>query len=221
MVVRGAGDRAFGAGADISEFPQTRLGSAQALHYNESLARALNAVGTVPAPVVAMANGLAVGGACELAVACDVRVVAEGSRFGIPIGRLGVTLGYAEASAVARVVGPAMLKYLLFSGRIVDADEALRCGLVQRVVPTGQLVAETVALVEAVRASSEVTIRAAKLVADMCGRPLTAKDTEALTRSAVEAYDGADLREGVAAFIEGRAPKFSAEGRGSGGRSRP
>jgi len=196
VVVRGAGDRAFGAGA-----------------------RALDAVAALPVPVVAMISGVAVGGGCELAAACDIRLAADGSRFGIPIGRLGVTLGYTEASAVARLIGPAMLKYLVFGGRIIDAAEALRCGLVQRVVPSKQLVAETVALVDAVRASSEVTIRAAKLVADMCGRPLTAQDTEALTRVAVEAYDGADLREGVAAFTEGRAPKFSDEGRSRSGRT--
>jgi len=219
VVVRGAGDRAFGAGADIREFPQTRLGAARALHYNESIARALDAVAALPVPVVAMISGVAVGGGCELAAACDIRLAADGSRFGIPIGRLGVTLGYTEASAVARLIGPAMLKYLVFGGRIIDAAEALRCGLVQRVVPSKQLVAETVALVDAVRASSEVTIRAAKLVADMCGRPLTAQDTEALTRVAVEAYDGADLREGVAAFTEGRAPKFSDEGRSRSGRT--
>jgi enoyl-CoA hydratase len=215
VVVRGAGDRAFGAGADIKEFPQVRLSAEDALVYNESIAAALTAVTSLAVPVVAMVQGLAVGGGCELAAACDVRLASQQARFGIPIGRLGVTLGYTEADALVRLIGPAALKYLLFSGRLVDADEALRMGLVQRVVATEDLVDETVDLLGAVLASAPVTMRAAKLVADMCGRPLNAQDTEALTRATVEAYGGADLREGVAAFLEGRTPVFPSNERKS------
>lgn len=215
VVVRGAGPRAFGAGADIAEFPVARTTAAAALGYNEAVAATLRAVGAAPVPVIAMVHGLAVGGGCELAAACDVRVAATDARFGVPIGRLGVTLGPVEADALARLVGPAGLKYLLFSGRLVPADEALRLGLVQRVVPPADLVAETVGLVEAIRAASAVTMRAAKVVADMCGRPLDARDTERLTRLAIEAYDGDDLKEGVAAFLAGRPPRF-ANGRNEG-----
>ena len=154
VVVRGAGDRAFGAGADIKEFPQVRLSPEDALVYNESIAAALTAVASLAVPVVAMVQGLAVGGGCELAAACDVRLASQQARFGIPIGRLGVTLGYTEADALVRLIGPAALKYLLFSGRLVDADEALRMGLVQRVVATEDLVDETVELLGAVLASA-------------------------------------------------------------------
>ena len=93
VIVRGAGDRAFGAGADISEFPEQRLDVEAALCYNASIAAAISAVQSIPVPVVAMIGGLAVGGGCELAAACDVRIASSDSRFGIPIGRLGVTLG--------------------------------------------------------------------------------------------------------------------------------
>jgi enoyl-CoA hydratase len=215
VVVRGAGGRAFGAGADIAEFPAVRMSAAAALDYNESIAAALRAVSAVPAPVIAMVRGLAVGGGCELAAACDVRIASADSRFGVPIGRLGVTLGYMEASALARLIGPAGLKYLVFSGRLVPADEALRLGLVQRVAD--DVVAETVALVDAVLAGSAVTMRATKAVADMCGRPITPSDAERLTRFAVEAYDGDDLKEGVAAFVSGRAPTFPGRSGGHGG----
>jgi len=214
VVIRSAGDRAFGAGADVKEFPDVRLTPVDALDYNESIAAALQAIGALPVPVIAMIAGLAVGGGCELAAACDVRIASADSLFGIPIGRLGVTLGYAEANAVARIIGPDALKHLLFGGHLITADEALRLGLVQRVVDRTDLVTETVQLIDAILASSEVTIRAAKLVADMCGRTLTAADTEALTRITVEAYGGADLKEGVVAFQAGRAPQFSTRGRG-------
>ncbi len=212
MVVRGSGDRAFGAGADIHEFPRLRMSAGAAIDYNEAIAAALMSVMNVPIPVIAMVHGLAVGGGCELAAACDIRIAAAGAQFGIPIGRLGVTLGYVEAAALARLIGPAELKYLLFSGRLISAGDALRIGLVQRVTADPELVGETVSLLGAILSGSQVTMRAAKLVADMYGRPLTARDTERLTRLTIEAYDGSDLKEGVAAFREGRPPRFTDDG---------
>jgi enoyl-CoA hydratase/carnithine racemase len=211
VVVRGAGERAFGAGADIHEFPQVRMSPQAAVDYNESVAAALRAVAQLPQPVIAMIGGLAVGGGCELAAACDVRLAGARARFGIPIGRLGVTLGYTEAETLARIIGADMLKYLLFSGELIDAAEALRIGLVQRVVEPGELLGHTARLVGQIRASSGVTMQAAKAVAQMCGRPLQPTDTEQLTRFTVEAYGGPDLREGVAAFIKGREPQFARE----------
>lgn len=208
VVVRGSGARAFGAGADIAEFPDRRFGAEAAVEYNESIARALRSVMRVQAPVVAMLRGLAVGGGCELAAACDVRIAERGARLGIPIGKLGVTLGYTEADALVRLIGHANLKYLLFSGRLIDADEAMRIGLVQQVVDPDQLEETTGELVDAILASSPVTMRAAKVVADMCQRPLTSADTEFLARITVEAYAGEDLKEGVAAFVERRTPQF-------------
>ncbi|ALE74814.1 enoyl-CoA hydratase [Pseudonocardia sp. EC080610-09] len=212
VVVRGAGPDALAAGADIKEFPQTRLGAAAATGYNESIARALRAVSAVPVPVIASIHGLAVGGGCELAAACDVRIASTAARFGIPIGKLGVTLGYTETSAVARVIGPAELKYLLFSGDIVGAADAHRIGLVQRLVEPGELVDTVTGLVGRIRTQAPVTISAAKLVTDMAGRPLTDADADLLSRLHVEAYDGPDLREGVAAFGERRAPVFGRKG---------
>jgi enoyl-CoA hydratase len=219
VVVRGAGERAFGAGADIREFPQVRMSPQAAVDYNESVAAALRAVAQLPQPVIAMISGLAVGGGCELAAACDVRLAGARARFGIPIGRLGVTLGYTEAETLVRIIGADMLKYLLFSGELIDAGEALRIGLVQRVVEPEELLGHTARLVEQIRSGSSVTMRAAKAVAQMCGRPLQPADTEQLTRFTVEAYGGPDLHEGVAAFIQGREPRFAREGEDRHGRA--
>lgn len=212
VVVRGAGPDALAAGADIKEFPQTRFGAAAATDYNETIARALRAVAAVPVPVIASIHGLAVGGGCELAAACDVRIASTVARFGIPIGKLGVTLGYTETSAVARLIGAAELKYLLFSGDIVGAAEAHRIGLVQRLSEPDELVETVAGLVGRIRAQAPVTISAAKVVSDMAGRPLTDADADLLSRLHVEAYDGPDLREGVAAFSERRAPVFGGKG---------
>jgi enoyl-CoA hydratase len=211
VVVRGAGDEAFGAGADIAEFPQNRMTGPNAVTYNEAIARALRAIREIPVPVIAMVRGLAVGGGCELAAACDVRICADDARFGLPIGRLGVTLGYTEARALVDLIGRANLKRLLFEGDLVDAREAMRLGLVQVCVPPNELALRVAAMIDAILGSAPVTIRAAKLVADMCDRELTARDTEALIRLTVEAYEGPDLREGVKAFLERRAPHFANE----------
>lgn len=212
VVIRGAGSEAFAAGADIKEFPHTRMTASAATDYNESIAEALRAVQSLQVPVIAAVHGLAVGGGCELAAACDIRIATEDSRFGIPIGKLGVILGYTESTAVARLIGPAALKYLLFSGRLIPATEARDLGLVQHLVPGGELGAEIADLVHRIRSSSATTMRAAKVVADMVGRPLTAADTELLSRLSIEAHEGDDLKEGVAAFTERRLPVFNKKG---------
>jgi enoyl-CoA hydratase len=211
VLVRGAGERAFGTGADIKEFPGTRMTPAHALDYNEAIAHALQGVETIPVPVVAVIDGLAVGGGLELSAACDLRIASDTSHFGLPIGRLGVTLGYTEADALARLVGPAELMYLLVSGRLIDASDALRIGLVQRVVGREDLTSEVLGLLESVITASLPTLLAAKAVVAMTTRPLTARDTERLARITVEVYGGADLAEGVAAFTDRRPPRFPSQ----------
>ncbi len=208
VVVRGAGDRAFSAGANIEEFPALRMSADAALEYNRAISTALEAVMAFELPTLAMVRGLAVGGGCELAAACDLRVAAADARFGIPIGRLGVTLGSSEARALVRLIGPARLKDLIFTGRLVDATEALAIGLVDRVVPVEELPAATAAIVSAIVSSAPTTLRASKLAADTSGRPLSPHDEDVLARLTRDAYDGADLKEGVAAFLERRPPRF-------------
>lgn len=208
IVVRGAGGKAFAAGADIKEFPETRMTVADATGYNEAVAASLRALTAVPVPVIAAVRGLAVGGGCELAMTCDVRIASEDARFGIPLGKLGVILGFTEAEAVARLIGPAALKYLLFSGDLVDVTDAAHWGLVQKVVAPADLARATAELVAKICRQSAVTMRATKVVANMYGRPLTGADTDALIRFSVDAYGGADVREGVAAFSERRPPRF-------------
>ncbi len=211
VLLRGSGDRAFGAGADILEFPDTRMSPALAVEYNEAIARGLQMVASIPVPVVAMIHGLAVGGGLELSAACDIRFASEDARMGIPIGRLGVTLGFTEAAALVRLIGSSELKFLLMSGELITAADALRIGLVQRVVPRAELIKATVALLVNVLSSSMPTLRSGKLVADMATRQIVAADTEALARYTVEVYGGPDLAEGVAAFSERRAPNFPSQ----------
>lgn len=208
VVLRGAGEQAFAAGADITEFPDTRMSAADAATYNESLAVCLRALAAMPVPVIAAVRGLAVGGGCELSAACDVRIATEDARFGIPLGKLGVILGLTEADIVPRLIGPAGLKYLMFSAELIDVDTAARWGLVQKVVAADDLAAAVAKLVGQICRQSAVTMRASKVVANMHGRALTAADNDALIRFSVDAYEGTDLQEGVAAFSQGRPPMF-------------
>ncbi|HZD70241.1 MAG TPA: enoyl-CoA hydratase-related protein [Actinomycetes bacterium] len=207
VVLRGAGDRAFAAGADISEFPQERLSVQAALRYNEAVATAIRRLMTLPVPVIAMVNGLAVGGGCELAAACDVRVAAAHSRFGIPVGRLGVMLGPLEAYAVARVIGTARLKWLLFSGALISAEHALSIGLIDQVVASHDLPRQVASLVKNILDSSATTMRAAKQVSSIVSRGPTLDDFDLVTRLSVETYDGPDLKRGVASFLERTTPE--------------
>ena len=209
VVIRGAGGKAFSAGADISEFSDKRMTAEAAFEYNRCIARALDGVIACPVPVVAMVAGLAVGGGCELAAACDVRIVSDDSRFGVPIGKLGVTLGHTEARALARLIGPGRLKELVFSGRLLDAAEASAAGLVERVVPRADLHDETAKLVESILAAAPTTVRSVKAVTEMVARELTPRDVEYLTGLTLTQYAGPELAEGVAAFLERRPPRFS------------
>lgn len=208
VILRGAGEKVLGTGADIKEFPTTRMTPAAAADYNEWIAKALRAVADIPKPVIAMIQGLAVGGGLELSATCDLRIAAREARMGIPIGKLGVTLGYTEASALVSLMGASNLKYLLYSSELITAEDALRMGLVQRVVDRDQLIDVVCDLVDKILAASEPTIFAAKKVVDMVGRPMTAADTELLAQITIATYAGADLAEGVAAFSERRSPNF-------------
>jgi len=211
VLVQGAGDRAFAAGADISEFRTHRTTAAGAQRYNASIERALESIIELQRPVIAVVRGLAVGGGCELAASCDLRIASDQARFGIPIGRLGVTLGYVESRVLTQLIGPARLKDLLFTGRLVDAREALAIGLADRVVAEAQLQSAVEDVLEAILCSAPTTLRAAKVVTNMCGRPLTAADSDLLAALTVAAYEGPELQEGISAFLEKRRPSFESQ----------
>ncbi len=210
IVLRGAGDVAFAAGADISEFPELRLTAPDATRYNAVLGDALRAVADSPIPTIAALRGFTVGGGCELASACDLRIAGDDLKIGIPIGRLGVILGPTETRLLVRHVGVNGLKRILFSGELFDAVEARHIGLVDEVVPSDRLWERVAALSARIVTSSSTTIRAAKAITDLVGN-LNEHGTETIHRFMNEAYGGEQLREGVAAFLEKREPDFSGD----------
>lgn len=209
VVVRGAGDRAFSAGADIADFPATRASAAQAREYGAVVAEALKAVQECAHPTIAMINGVCTGGGVEIACACDIRIAGASARFGVPINRLGHAFAYPEMAPVLAVLGRALVLELLLEGRIMDSAEAERRGLVSRVVPDGDLAAEVAATAARIAEGAPLANRATKRFVRRLGEPRPLSPDEI-----AEAYalcDSADYAEGLAAFLAKRKPRF--EGR--------
>jgi len=212
LVLRGAGSAALSVGADITEFRDLRMTPKGALEYSAAIGAAIDALRAKPYPVVAMIGGLAVGGGCELAAACDIRIVSERAKFGVPIGGLGVTLGFSEAAALAELIGVSQTYYLVVSGRLIGSDEALRMGLVSEVVPESQLSARIEQFVTDLAALSKPTIRSLKRTLRAVSRGANRGDAEAFAAELFDVYAGEDLREGVAAFERKVPPIFGKEG---------
>ena len=146
IVVRGAGDKAFAAGADIAEFARERANAKQAKPYGNLIHETMQAVARCRHPTVAMIKGACVGGGLEIAAMCDLRVCGQSSRFGIPVNKLGLTMAYGELMGLLALVGRAVALEILLEGRVFDADEAYRKGLVNRVVPDDKVEDEAYAI---------------------------------------------------------------------------
>ncbi len=139
VMLTGAGDKAFSVGADISEFEANRSTVEQARAYARRTQAAMTRIAGCRHPVVAKIRGLCVGGGLELALTADLRIAGESARFGIPVKRLGLVVAYSELEPLVQLVGPANALEILLEGRIFGADEALRMGLINRVVPDAEL----------------------------------------------------------------------------------
>ena len=148
IVFTGAGDKAFSAGADIRDFQDQRSDFQKGQVYNEAFNSVLDKLRSMGTPTISMIHGYAVGGGCELAVATDLRIAAEDSRFGIPVARLGITVGHLEMRGLVDLVGKGNALYILLSGRLVDGQEALRMGLINQLVPKEELEPYTYRLAE-------------------------------------------------------------------------
>lgn len=213
LVLRGAGAAALSVGADITEFPGTRLEPHGALVYSSAIGAAIDTLRSRPYPTIALVRGLAVGGGCELASACDLRIAGSSARLGLPIGRLGVTLGPSEASALADLIGAAQTMRLVLGGELLGADESLRVGLVDEVVEDGALEARLDSMLRGIAAASQPTVRSLKRTLAAVAHGARREDAEAYAAELFDIYAGGDLAEGVAAFRDKRPPKFGAAGR--------
>ncbi|MFK3980104.1 enoyl-CoA hydratase-related protein [Micromonospora sp. NPDC050397] len=201
------GEKVFAAGADIKEMADMSYVDMAARAVE--LSSALGALARVPKPVVAAITGYALGGGCELALACDWRIAAEDAKLGQPEIKLGIIPGAGGTQRLARLVGPARAKDLIMSGRMVDAAEALRIGLVDRVVPADQVYAEAVAMVRPYLSGPAQALRAAKLAVDGGLEMDLASGLAWESQLFAALFATEDRREGMAAFVAKRKPDFT------------
>ncbi len=209
IVVRGAGDRAFCAGADVAEFAEQRSDIERATAYGKIELAGIEAAMTCRHPTVAQIHGVCVGGGLEVALACDLRVCAQSSRFGVPVNQLGLTMSYGELALLQRTVGPAAASEILLSGEVFGADRALALGLVGRVVPDDQLDSEVATLTELIVTRAPLVNRWHKKFIRRLEDPAPLTDVEIAEGYAC--FGSEDYRTGFQAFLDKRTPKF--EGR--------
>ncbi|MDF1586777.1 enoyl-CoA hydratase-related protein [Marinimicrococcus flavescens] len=206
VILRGAGDKAFGAGADISEFEQTRSSAAQAREYAGKVHGTLVAVRECRHPVIAAINGLCVGGGLELATCADLRIAGESSRYGIPVKRLGLVVAYDEMRGLIDLVGKANALRILLEGDILHADEALRMGLVNRLVPDAELDARVLDSARRIAEGAPLVARWHKKFANrlMDPRPLSAEEND----ESFHCFDTEDFKIGSRSFLAKEKPSF-------------
>ncbi|MDQ6916663.1 MAG: enoyl-CoA hydratase-related protein [Pseudomonadota bacterium] len=209
VVLRGSGDEAFGAGADITEFPRVRADATQGRAYGELIHSTMQAIGECTHPTIAMIHGACVGGGLEVALMCDLRICGESSRFGIPINRLGLTMGYGELTALLGAVGPAVALEILLEGRIFGAQEAREKGLVQRVVADELVETEVQTTSARIAAGAPLVARWHKRFIRRLGLPQQLSADE--WNEGFACFDTADYREGLRAFLSKQVPRFRGE----------
>ncbi|HLL85058.1 MAG TPA: enoyl-CoA hydratase-related protein [Longimicrobium sp.] len=206
LVLTGAGEKAFVAGADIGEFAErTPLEQRAAMTGR----RVFDEIAAYPKPAIAMINGFALGGGCELALACDLRVAADTARLGQPEINLGIIPGGGGTQRLPRVVGTGQAMRLILTGEIVDAAEALRIGLVDLVHPAADLRARTLELARAMAAKSPVALQMAKSAVRAAAEMPLAAGLAYETELFATCFASDDKREGVAAFLEKRPASFT------------
>ena len=207
VIVTGAGEKAFVAGADIAEM--NGMDADRARHFGALGQRVMDVIAALPVPVVAAVNGFALGGGCELALACDFIYASENARFGLPEVSLGVLPGFGGTQRLTRLVGRARAKELIFTGDMIDAAKAKEIGLVLDVVPLANLLGHARATLERVGKKGPLAVRRAKEAIDR-GADLELADGLTIERQLFsDLFDSADRREGMKAFLEKRPPVFT------------
>lgn len=207
IIFRGVDDTAFSAGADISEFKTLRYTAEGADRYNRATLLAEKAIMNVSKPTIAMIQSFCVGGGCEIAVACDFRFSDVNGRFGITPAKLGLVYNLPGTKNLVDLVGPAKAKDILYTGRLLDADEALRIGLIDRIFNVEEIEDKTYEYARTICNNAQFAVRGSKYI---IGKVLAGEteDTDDIAKLVLDSFETDDYKEGVTAFLEKRRPHF-------------
>ncbi len=209
VILRGAGEQAFVAGADISQFKDRRRNMADEEEYRRISAQGQEALARLGKPLLAMIHGYCVGGGVGIAIACDIRIAADDARFGIPAARLGLGYHYRGMEKLMTLIGPAYTKEIFFTARTdFGAQDALRMGLVNQVVPRAELPGYTREYAQRIARNAPLTLRSAKTTVEQLLRPSGERDLALLDKLLADCFNSQDYQEGVRAFSEKRHPQF-------------
>ncbi|MCI0830442.1 MAG: enoyl-CoA hydratase/isomerase family protein [Chloroflexi bacterium] len=212
VVITGAGEEAFSAGADIQDFEEHRSNSTKGRVYNDVVNGALQTLSDMATPTISMIRGFAVGGGCELAVATDLRIASDDSRMGIPVGKLGISIGHREMRGLVDLVGKGNALYILLSARLLDAQESLRIGLVNQVVRPEELHDYTYKLANDIASLAPLSHAVNKLTMQQVRNQPSLEDlTKEEADLPLTQFDTKDYQEGYKAFLEKRRPNFIGE----------
>ncbi|HLK26927.1 MAG TPA: enoyl-CoA hydratase [Caulobacteraceae bacterium] len=208
VVFTGAGDKAFVSGADISQFADVRANREANEVYSARNASATRAMARLSKPSIAMIRGYCIGGGMAVALSCDMRVCSDDSRFGIPAARLGLGYGYEGLKTLTDLVGPSFAKEIMFTARHFTADEALRIGLVNKVVGSGELEAAVREYAVMISRNAPLTVKAAKMAVREAVKDPERRQLDEVTKAVDACFESADYAEGRKAFMEKRDPVF-------------
>jgi enoyl-CoA hydratase/carnithine racemase len=209
VILRGAGDAAFVAGADISQFKDKRRNMADEEEYRRINERGAKALAHLEKPLLAMIHGYCVGGGVGIAIGCDLRICADDARFGVPAARLGLGYQWNGMEKLMNLVGPAYTKEIFFTARTdFSAQDAWRMGLVNQVVPKAQLESFTRDYAHTIARNAPLTIRSAKATVNEMVKPAAQRDLALLDKLIADCFNSQDYQEGVKAFSEKRRPQF-------------
>jgi len=208
VILVGAGDKAFVSGADISQFEKNRHNAEASEEYAKRSAAQRALLADYPKPIIACIRGFCLGGGMQVAMAADIRIASDNSQFGIPAAKLGIAYGYDGLRNLVSLVGPSWARLLMYTGMRIDAAEALRIGLVDRVVADAELWSTTAEIARTISGNAPLAIQAAKITIAQVMKDPDKRDMDAIKAIGTACMDSEDFREGRRAFMEKRKPQF-------------
>ena len=208
-VMKGAGDKAFVSGADISQFKDMRSNADAAAEYDRISGDSRRKLGQFQKPLIAMIRGYCLGGGLGVAMYADFRIASEDSQFGIPAARLGIAYTFENIKRLVDLVGPSRAKEILITARRLDAAEAYQIGLINRVVSVDQLEAAVAEFTDAITVNAPLSMKASKLIIAEILKDKDERDYDVIETLKRECFDSNDYKEGREAFMEKRKPVFT------------